>query len=74
MLDFYGINHDNSIAGPVEQGGLPGLVPLVFEILVLFTSFQQKKEDRTNLELLKFNLMYPNDPNQLFSILRNDYP
>ena len=27
------------VSGPVERGGLPGLVPVVFEILVNFTSF-----------------------------------
>ena len=27
------------ISGPVEQGGLPGLVPVVFAILPIFTRF-----------------------------------
>ena len=41
-----------AVSGPVEQGGLSGLVPVVFEIWVIFTSSQQKKiENETKLEL-----------------------
>ena len=31
------------LAGSVEWGGLPGLVPVVFEIWVILTSFKEKK-------------------------------
>ena len=27
-------------SGPAEQGGLPGLVPVIFENLTIFTSFK----------------------------------
>ena len=31
-------------SGPPERVGLPGQVPVIFEILTIFTSFQQKKK------------------------------
>ena len=50
---------------PVKQVGLLGLVQVVFEILVIFTSYQQNKTtlNQTKLELNSTLCSIQNDPN-----------
>ena len=58
------------MTGPVGRVGLPGLVPVVYEILVIFIAFGRKKiENRTILELNSTSCISLNDPNRRFFIL-----
>ena len=57
------------VSGPVERGGLPGLVPVVFKTLVIFTNFQQENGSSTKLELNSRLCISQNDTKKHSSIL-----